>query len=171
MFSLIVSVDIDEKGNIYVLDVKEARLKVFDHAGKLIRIIGRMGQGPAELQNPYTVQITAQNEVVIWDPMPQKLLFFSPDGEYKKSISTVNLFNPPVLDDNENIVSLVIIDEGEGRRFELQRFDLQLNPLIFYVSYLRPELVGYNPFRSNLIWALSNEATPRAKARGIGPLA
>lgn len=157
MFSLIVSIDIDEKGNIYVLDVKEAQLKVFNREGRLIRIIGRMGQGPGELQNPYTVQIAAQNEIVIWDPIPRRFLFFSPEGEYKKSISTTNLFNPPILDDEGNIVSLVIIDEGEGHRYELQRLDSELNPLTFYISYLRPELAGYNPFRSTLQWALTNK--------------
>ena len=76
MFSMIVSFDIDDNGNIYVLDIKERQVKVFNLDGNFVRNIGRMGQGPGELQNPYTVQITSQNEIAIWDPMPQRLLFF-----------------------------------------------------------------------------------------------
>ena len=47
MFSLISSIDVDSNGNIYVLDVKESHIKVFDTDGKFIRIIGKSGQGPA----------------------------------------------------------------------------------------------------------------------------
>lgn len=159
MFSLIVSIDVDEKGNIYVLDIKERHIKVFDLDGRFIRIIGRMGQGPGELQNPYTVQITARNEVVIWDPLPQRLLYFSLNGEYKKSVSTAKLFNPPVLNYEGNIVSLVKIDDAENPKYELQKLDLELNPLTFYTSYQRPDFMRdvFPSFRLILQWAITNK--------------
>ncbi len=158
MFSLIVSIDVDDEGNIYVLDIKERHIKVFNSDGRLMRIIGRKGQGPGEFQRPYTVQITAQNDVVVWDVMIQRLHFFSLDGEYNKSISTANLFNPPVINSEGNIVSLVNIDVAENPKYELQKLDLELNPLAFYYSYQRPNFSrgGLNPFRSNLQWAVTN---------------
>ena len=158
MFSLIVSIDVDNKGNIYVLDIKENHIKVFNSNGRLIRIIGRKGQGPGEFQRPFTVQITAQNEVVIWDVMVRKLHFFSLDGEYKKSISFEKLFNQPILNSEGNIVSLVNVDVAENPKYELQKLDLELNPLTFYYSFPKQDLVrdGYNSFRSSLKWAVTN---------------
>jgi hypothetical protein len=158
MFSLIVSIDVDDEGNIYVLDIKERHIKVFNSDGRLMRIIGRKGQGPGEFQRPFTVQVTAQNEVVVFDVIIQRLHFFSLDGEYKKSISTVNLFNPPVINSEGNIVSLVNIDVAENPKYELQELDLDLNPLVFYYSFQKPNFTrdGLNPFRSSLQWAVTN---------------
>jgi len=158
MFSMIVSIDVDDEGNIYVLDIKETHIKVFNSDGRLMRIIGKKGQGPGEFQRPFTVQITAQNEVVVYDPMPRKLLFFSSEGEYKKSISIEKLFNPQILNSEGNIVSLVRIDEAENPKYELQRLNLELQPLTFYYSYPVPDLMrdGFNSFRSSLQWAVTN---------------
>ena len=158
MFSLITSIDVDNEGNIYVLDVKETHLKVFNPDGRLMRIIGRKGQGPGEFQRTFTVQITARNEVVVFDPMVRKLLFFSLDGEYKKSISHKKLFDPPILNSECNIVSLVNVNVAENPKYELQKLDLELNPLTFYYSFPKYNSVrdGVNPFRSILQWAVTN---------------
>ncbi len=158
MFSMIVSIDVDDKGNIYVLDIKETHIKVFNPEGRLIRIIGRKGQGPGEFQRPFTVQITAQNEVVIFDVMIQRLHFFSLDGEYKKSITIEKLFNPPIINSEGNIVSLVNVDVAENPKYELQKYDLELNPLTFYYSFPKYNSVrdGVNPFRSILQWAVTH---------------
>jgi len=159
MFSMIVSIDVDNEGNTYVLDIKERHIKVFNSNGKLMRIIGTKGQGPGEFQRPFTVQVTAQNEVVVFDVMIQRLHFFSLDGKYKKSISIEKLFNPPILNNEGNIVSLERIDEAENPKYELKKFDLELNPLTFYYSYPLPNFArdGFNPFRSSPQWAVTNK--------------
>ena len=158
MFSLIVSIDVDDEGNIYVLDIKERHIKVFNSDGRLIRIIGRKGQGPGEFQLPYTVQITAQNDVVVWDVMIRKLHFFSLDGEYKKSISFEKLFDRPVINYEGNIVSIVNGDVAENPKYELRKHDLELNPLTFYYSFPKYDTArdGFNSFRSTLLWAVTN---------------
>ena len=158
MFSMIVSIDVDNEGNIYVLDIKETHIKVFNPDGRLMRIIGRKGQGPGEFQRPFTIQITAQNEVVIWDVMVRRLLFFSSDGEYKKSISIKNLFSQPIINSEGDIVSLVNVDVAENPKYELRKYDLELNPLTFYYSFPKYNSVrdGHNSFRSVLQWAVTN---------------
>jgi len=158
MFSLIVSIDVDDKGNIYVLDIKERHIKVFNSDGRLMRIIGRKGQGPGEFQLPYTVQITAQNDVVVWDVMVRKLHFFSLVGEYKKSISFEKLFGRPVINSEGNIVSKVNGDVAENPKYELRKHDLELNPLTFYYSFPKYDTArdGFNSFRSTLQWAVTN---------------
>ena len=158
MFSLISSIDVDSNGNIYVLDVKEAHTKMFDSDGKFIRIIGKSGQGPGEFQNPHTVQITAKNEVVICDPLARKLLFFSTDGKYQKSISTTKLFGYPIINSKGYIISLVKNEEVKNPMYELYRLNMQLDSLTFYCSYPKPNFTqqGINPFRLYLKWAIRN---------------
>jgi hypothetical protein len=56
-FSSILSADFDAEGNIYVLDYKDACVKVFDKNGRFLRRILRPGQGPNEVENPYRIKI------------------------------------------------------------------------------------------------------------------
>ncbi|MGB8953388.1 MAG: 6-bladed beta-propeller [Candidatus Aminicenantales bacterium] len=129
MFSMIISIAVDEEERVYVLDIKERDVKVYDRNGNFIRTIGRRGQGPGELENPYTVQITSQNEVVVYDPMRRHLVFFSFEGNFMKNLSIDNLFNPPYIDSKGNIIGIIIIKEKNNPRYELQKFDSQLNYL------------------------------------------
>ena len=46
MFSNIRYVDVSEDERIYILDSKEAHVKVFDRRGKYLMTFGRLGQGP-----------------------------------------------------------------------------------------------------------------------------
>jgi hypothetical protein len=131
---------------------------MFDSDGRFIRIIGRSGQAPGEFQSPHTIQITAKNEVVVCDPLAQKLLFFSIDGKYQKSISTTRLFGYPIIDSEGYIISLVKNEEVKNPSYELHRLDLHLDSLNFYCSYPKPDFMqqGINPFRLDLRWAIRN---------------
>ena len=159
MFSFIISIDVDKMGNIYVLDVKEAHIKVFDKNGSFFRIIGRKGQGPGEFQNPFTVQISSNHNIVVFDPLPQKLTFLSLEGKYIKSISIKGLFNPPLITPDGNILSIVKADKSENPKYELHKLDLNLNSLCSYYSYPKyiPGNDGMNPFRSSLQWDIINK--------------
>src|SRR5690606_13673813 len=48
-FGLIAAVDVDEQGNIYVLDAQARHVKVFDSEGQFVRQLGAPGAGPGEL--------------------------------------------------------------------------------------------------------------------------
>jgi hypothetical protein len=43
--------DVDDDGNIYVLNRKAVHIKVCDNQDKFVRAIGRKGQGPGEFQS------------------------------------------------------------------------------------------------------------------------
>lgn len=48
MFAGVIDVEVDSKGNIFVLDWKNRTVKKFDNKGKFICDIGKKGQGPGE---------------------------------------------------------------------------------------------------------------------------
>lgn len=82
MFSRVSDVEADETGRIYVLDSKEANVKVFDRNGDYIRTIGRKGQGPGELQTPNDIYIDTKGRLYISDVWNDRLSVFNIQGDF-----------------------------------------------------------------------------------------
>jgi hypothetical protein len=143
------SLSVDEDGRIYVFDFKEANVKVFDSNGNYIRTFGKKGQGPGELNLPLAMSITSQNEIVVED-FRNKLVCFSSEGEFIKSIPITKLgVSGVVMDSQGNIVGLGIVREKEDPRYEVKKFDSDLNYLHSLGSSPLPSATpgGFNPFR------------------------
>jgi hypothetical protein len=77
---MIISIETDDQGNIYICDIKFGTVKVYDSHGKYLRSIGRRGQGPGEFQIPTGLQWTSKNSLLVYDPAKSALIFFSRDG-------------------------------------------------------------------------------------------
>jgi len=86
MFSLIWDIEVDDKENIYVVDMKENHISKFDKNGGFLRMIGREGQGPGEFQQITNIQITPENELMVHDRYTFRLTFFSLDGNYLRTV-------------------------------------------------------------------------------------
>lgn len=109
-FSQISGIDVDREGNIYLIDALSVHIRVFDKDGQYLRTIGRKGQGPGEIQKHFYVQITPQNEVLVYDFMAQRMIFYSLEGEFLRQKSTAQagiFFLPLRLTSNGNITVIV----------------------------------------------------------------
>jgi hypothetical protein len=84
----ILSFAADDDGNIYILDLKPFRVKVYDREGKYLRTIGREGQGPGEFQVPGNIQFTEQKELMVSDTGRGAVLFFSAEGQFLREIKS-----------------------------------------------------------------------------------
>jgi hypothetical protein len=82
LFGYISMIAVDSNENIYVADLKEAHIQVYDKDGGYLRTIGRRGQGPGEFNNVNALEVTPQNELMVSDRMASKLIFFSLTGDY-----------------------------------------------------------------------------------------
>jgi len=81
MFGEIIRIDIDGKGNIYVLDYKFRKIAVFDRDGKLLRTIAvPEGQGPREATNISGIAVTPGGTLFVNDM--GKVIVYGPDGQY-----------------------------------------------------------------------------------------
>jgi hypothetical protein len=80
-FSELRSIQVDDQENIYALDMKEIKIKVFDKNGKFIRAFGTKGQGPGEIGMPIRMEMIPAGNLVIYDLGNNKFIFFSPDGK------------------------------------------------------------------------------------------
>ena len=103
----ILSFSADDEGNIFILDIKPFRVKVYDKEGKYVRSIGREGQGPGEFQVPGNVQFTDQNELMVCDLSRGAILFFSVDGQFLREIKSQMLISAGyTLFDNQGNIYL-----------------------------------------------------------------
>ncbi len=124
------SVQVDEEENIYVLDLKDIRVKVFDKTGKGIRIFGKKGQGYGELQLPYRMYLISGKELMFYDISNRRISYFSLDGECLREISTRNqMFDRTITDSKGYIIGYFFIP-GEMYRHELKKFDPKLNSVM-----------------------------------------
>jgi hypothetical protein len=77
--------DIDSKGNIFILDLVSASVKKFDREGNFIKSFGRNGNGPGEMKSPYLLAIL--NDVVyVTDPYVQRMVTFDTEGNFRGNI-------------------------------------------------------------------------------------
>ncbi len=149
MFSQIRSIAVDDTERIYVLEARESQVKVFDQNGSYIRSIGRKGQGPGELDFPLSLSITPKNELAVEDFRSRRIAFFSLEGEFKKNLLTAKVGLARIdIDSEGSMVGIVIVREEENPRYELKKFDSELNYLHSLGSSPLPSASGgsFNPF-------------------------
>jgi hypothetical protein len=144
------TIAVDKHDRIYVLDVRECRLNVFDKTGKFLKTIGRRGQGPGEFRGPYQLLISAQDEIIVEELITRQLTYFSLEGLYKKTVSLAEAGIADInIDSTGNIYGIDIILDEKNPRWELKKFDSNLTYLATLDSapYKSPtQADGYNPF-------------------------
>jgi len=167
MFSEIGYIAVSKDGRIYVLDYKEAHVKVFDKDGEYLMTIGRPGQGPGELELPTQIQITSNKEIMVFDLPVRSLSFFSLSGEFLRRTSLTKMPVPAllVMDSNGDFIGQFTLME-ERPKGALMKF-ISNQEKLFTIAKIDPYRSGsYNllkpalPFdvtkENNIIWANSS---------------
>jgi hypothetical protein len=160
MFSRVTFVAVDDLDNIYVLDSKEAHIKVFNDDGEYLHTIGNKGQAPDEFQSPRDLTITPQNEILVNDRGARLLKYFDLKGIPLKQISHAKYwsFIKPHVDNSGEIVGGYGIIEEKGiitqhivkftadldERFTVSAVELARNP-------------EFNPYFAQQYWALNRK--------------
>jgi hypothetical protein len=80
-FGVISDIDIDEQGNVYLLDSQLSECKVYTKDGEFIRSIGREGEGPGEFRSPVSMFFTGDGKVAVVQMMPGKVVLLSREGQ------------------------------------------------------------------------------------------
>jgi len=74
--------DINQEGNLYIVEVINTRVKVLDPEGYYLRIIGSWGVEKGEFYRPKGVAIDAKNRVFVSDSYLGIIQVFDKDGEF-----------------------------------------------------------------------------------------
>jgi len=83
-FRRISSMEVDDEGNILVLDYSDCRIQKYDKDGKYLQTIGRKGEGPGEFQNPFRTYLAPDGKLYVNEF--RKLHVFDENQEYERSI-------------------------------------------------------------------------------------
>ena len=84
-------IDFDKNNNMYILDVYESTISVFNENGELVRTFGGKGQGPREFLRPNTLIIKKDKIYVFQGFFEYKIVNL--EGEYISS-GNINIENP-----------------------------------------------------------------------------
>lgn len=108
---------VDDKGNIYFLDIENLRVLVFSIEGKYLKTIGRKGDGPGEFQNPHDIYIDRNQNLIVVDE--RKIHIFDKEGNFQKAISIPFYALNAFIGKNSNILINSFLFSEEGRKIAI----------------------------------------------------
>ncbi|MBN1271366.1 MAG: 6-bladed beta-propeller [Candidatus Aminicenantes bacterium] len=130
-FAEVTAFAVDADGNVYAVDMKDSKVKVFDKEGGYLRSIGKKGQGPGELEMPSGIQIIPGPKLVVEDALARRLAYFQLDGTFIKNVSfadrlaMVNI----IFDKAGNVLAREMGIEGNELFFGINKYDPDLKSL------------------------------------------
>ncbi|MDH5467279.1 MAG: 6-bladed beta-propeller [Candidatus Aminicenantes bacterium] len=176
MFGYTVSIAVNDNGDIYILDIQQKNIRVFDRDGKYLKTIGGRGQGPGEMEMPTQIQITSQNELASFDLRRRSLEYFSLDGKFLRRNPLIQVERPTriiidsngdficymgIIEENQPKVALMKFNSDQEKEFVITKFDpfsMSADPFSPYkYRILRPGLLFDVAKENNILWAISSE--------------
>lgn len=149
------AVEVDQTGNIYVIDGKAVQIKVYDSQGNFVRAIGRRGQGPGEFQSLRSFCLTPQQSLAVCDSLSRQVVIFGLDGQFIKALpdKTRSFMDVRVNAKGDIIATQMVV--GEEAREELVWFDSELKPLLTVASVQMAKYPVFNPFLPYIYFGLT----------------
>ncbi len=132
-FGVILNIQNDSEGNIYLLDLQLAEVKVFSPDGKYLRTIGREGEGPGEFRFPLSMFFLPDGNLGVMQVFPGKIVKLTLEGEPAGEfpLPEVEGGGFRVLVGGEmnggNLVLASGLNKLEEGKFETQRFLMQVD--------------------------------------------
>lgn len=97
-FGRIASVDLGMAGELYVLDRQSGAVTAWDAAGRRVRSLGGLGDGPGEFRSPTRVRALDDGRVAVGEAYPARLHRFDADGSLRESVRVrPGTGGPPIL--------------------------------------------------------------------------
>ncbi len=82
LFGVLNDLEVDEDGNVYLLDMQLAEITVFSPDGEYIRSFGGEGEGPGEFQEPRNLLFTPSGKLCVVQPVAHRCSLLTKEGEY-----------------------------------------------------------------------------------------
>ena len=157
VLALPTSLAVDKKGELFVLDFKEKRIKVFDEVGKFVITIGRPGQGPGEIGAAWNISLPYNSsELAVDDISGRKLTFFSLQGEFLRSILLRGMAGN-VKTDSQGNVYVSATEFGQKQITDtLKKLSGDMSQVLAEISS-RPQDESRNPFSPREYWVVDEQ--------------
>jgi hypothetical protein len=86
VFGSVSGLEVDDAGNIYVLDRQSNDLRIFDASGTHVRTVGRAGEGPGEYSAANGLAWLSPDTLIVVDQRGNRYSLLNRDGEYVRSV-------------------------------------------------------------------------------------
>jgi hypothetical protein len=147
-------VAVDSDGSIYVMDRGDDCVKVFSKEGGFIRSIGRRGQGPGELQNPNSIHLLANHDLVFEDFI-RGLNYFDKDGSFKRFVPISWLINIWMFPDGRSVTRVnARKDDVAGKEIRYCDADLKTISTLLFLPDQPRDLSVFRPFAPSFSWTV-----------------
>lgn len=157
-FSLIRTFAIDDAENVYVLDYKEAHIKIFDKNGKYIMTFGRSGQGPGELDHPQSISINKTTKEIIVQEISRRLSIFALDGKFLRNLSLKETWGLRVRTDSRgNIYVTEGVVDPKGSHYLFKKFGPNMKLIASLAKTPGPSPNALNPFMAVGYWEIDQD--------------
>lgn len=83
-FGFLNALDVDASGNIYTVDPKSIRIRIFGPDGGLVKAFGRGGQGPGEFSGPGGINVAPGGAFAVSDVLNGRISYFTREGAHLK---------------------------------------------------------------------------------------
>ncbi|MDW7760416.1 MAG: 6-bladed beta-propeller [Acidobacteriota bacterium] len=116
------SLEVDAQGNVYVLDWGDVDIKVFGPDGRLLRTIGRKGQGPGEFDIPADFILSADGRIFLLSGRQRRISLLDIAGNFISSFTVTGFCSGLAVDRSNRVYSSQMLapDAGEiGGDFQL----------------------------------------------------
>lgn len=156
IFTSINDIAVDANENIYLLDLRQGQIRVFDKYGNHLRNIGKRGQGPGEFQFPMQILISPHQELVICDLMGRRLFFLWLDGTFKRSAPTWKhgRLTRVSVDSEDHIIGETLLS-GEKKGFTVMKFNPDLEELFTIAAKERGKIPILEDLSPRIVWSVS----------------
>ncbi len=81
---------VDRNGFVYICDLQDLEIKVFDAEGGIVRSIGQKGDGPGEFQNIGEIALLPDDRLLVLDWEAHRVSLFDIEGKFIKSHKFLN---------------------------------------------------------------------------------
>ena len=143
---------IDGDGCIYVYELRESRIKVFDSEGRFLRSFGRKGQGPEDIGFTTALFIAGDaKEIAFPDFGNRRFSFFSFDGKLLRSVPVRGRGFSRAAIDSKGAIYLYEINPGSPD--SLKKMDPACETVLTEI-FSHPQDESRNPFAPRDLWTL-----------------
>jgi hypothetical protein len=112
---------VDSQGNIYVLDWGDVDIKVFSPDGRLLRTIGKKGQGPGEFDIPAYFVLSADGRIFLLSGRQYQISVLGDTGTYLSSFKVDGFCHGLAVDGQNRVYysQLLSPEPSGGEEFQL----------------------------------------------------
>lgn len=108
----------DKEGNIYIADMENSRILVFDKSGNYLSKFGKKGKGKGEFMYPMGIAIAPNGRIFVTENSLSKVLVFNRKGKFIKEFKVMMPLMATVAHDRFYVTTYghVIIYDLDGKR-------------------------------------------------------